>query len=248
MIDCIVFSDFTGGAGKATNGEVISNEVLAAHAAAVMEQLNGPYADAWDGSQVHCRVGAPNGADVGPGEWLMGYWQSPDVAGAAGYHATTPTGQPYGKVFLDDAAAMSAGPQAASVIASHEALEMKGDPTANLFAMRNDGTIDAFEMCDAVEDTTYKASNGIEVSNFLTPAAFDPGAAGPYDRLGVLKGQYDMTPGGYRITGTATMASGPSAKIAFKADGPGLADPQRLNRKRRSQSRASKRGATFPGE
>jgi len=242
MIDCIVFSDFTSGTGKASSGEALTTEVLAAHAAAIQEQLAGPFAAAWDSAPAKCRVGAPNGADVGENERLMGYWQSPDVAGAAGYHATDPSGRPYGKVFLDDAATMSVGAQAASVIASHEACEMTLDPTANLFAIRTDGTLDAYEASDAVQDTTYAASNNVEVSNFLFPAAFDPGAPGPYDKLAVLQHQYDTTPGGYRITGTATLG-----KLAFKASGPGLADPAVLARKSRAHGRAARRGATFEG-
>jgi hypothetical protein len=259
MINCIVFSDFTNGTGKTPNGDVISNEALASHAAAVQEQLCGAFADAWDGAKVYCRVGAPNGEDVGPNERLMGYWQHPDIAGAAGYHATDPSGRPYGKVFLDDAATMSNGPQAASVIASHEACELTLDPTANLLALRLDGlTFDAYEACDAVEDTTYTASNGVEVSNFLTPAAFDPGAVGPYDKLGVLQSQYGMTPGGYRITGTASIAQNGAmkhevdgaantvtvplqAKIEWKAEGLDN-DPAKRDRKLRECGRARRRG------
>lgn len=243
MINCIVFSDFTNGTGKTANGEIISNDVLTAHAAALQEQLCGPFADAWDGAQVNCRVGAPNGADVGPNERLMGYWQHSDQPGAAGYHATDPQGRPYGKVFLDDAQTMSSGPQAASVLSSHEGLEMTLDPTANLFAARVDGTVDAYEASDAVEDTTYTASNGCEVSNFLTPAAFDPGVAGPFDYLGKLQSQYDTTPGGYRITGSVTIDSQGQARFQVKAEGPGILDEKKRERKMRKHSRAYKRMA-----
>jgi len=245
MIECIVFSDMTGGTGKASDGEALTTDVLAAHAAAIQEQLCGPFADAWDSATVNCRVGTPGGADVGPNERLMGYWQTPDVAGAAGYHATDPKGHPYGKVFLDDASSMSKGSGAASVIASHEACEMSLDPTANLLALRTDGTFDAYEACDAVEDVTYTASNGVEVSDFLLPAAFDPGSPGPYDKLAALVDQYGTTPGGYRITGTATMGDNGAMRVAFKADGPGLKDPAKLARKQRPYTRAVRRGVSF---
>lgn len=246
MINCIVFSDFTNGQGKARNGEQISHDVLAAHAAAIQEQLCGPFADAWDGAQVRCRVGAPNGTDCGADERLMCYFQTPDQPGAAGYHATDPNGRPYGKVFLDDAETMSGGPRAASVIASHEGCEMTLDPTANLFAARMDGTLDAYEASDAVEDTTYTATNGIEVSNFLYPAAFDPGASGPYDKLGALQNQYDTTSGGYRITGTVQInAATGKAEVVYKAAGPGLADQETLSRKMRKHGRSYKRGVVF---
>lgn len=256
MIACIVFSDFTNGTGRTENGEIISVEVLAAHAAAIQEQLCGPFADAWDGAPVNCRVGAPNGEDVGPGEWVMGYWQTSDQPGAAGYHTTDPSGKPYGKVFLDDAQAMSSGPMAASVLASHESYEIRMDPSANLLALRGDGaTFDALEMCDAVEDTTYKASNGVEVSNFLLPSAFDPGASGPFDHLGVLTDPYGTTPGGYRIIGTAVLGNANAAvlahevkheaKIVWRAVGPGLDDPKKRERKMRKHARTQQRGVAW---
>jgi len=241
MIDCIAFCDMTGGTGKAGSGEALTVDVLAAHAAAVQEQLLGPFADAWDSAPARCRVGAPGGTDVGPNERLMGYWQTPDQPGAAGYHTVDPKGRPYGKVFLDDAATLSSGAEAASVIASHEALEMTLDPTATLFALNIDGTLYAYEASDAVEDTTYTASNNVTVSNFLHRAFFDPGAPPPYDHLGLLKAPFTTTPGGYQISGTASIGG-----FRVKAAGPGLSNPVVLARKSRPTSRGAKRKAIFP--
>lgn len=244
MIRRIVFSDFTNGTGKTPDGTILTNDILAAHAAAVQEQLCGAVANAWYWSQLNFRVGAPNGADLSDNEWLMGYWQTSDQPGAAGYHATDPQGRPYGKIFLDDAQSMSQGSQAASVLASHETCEIRGDSTANLLAIRSDGsTFDAFELCDAVEDTTYTASNGVEVSNFLLPNAFDPGASGPYDHLGALSDQYGMTPGGYRITGVASIGPNADRKIEFMVTFGPAVDKKKKLRKMRKHSRANMRGA-----
>lgn len=243
MTPTYVFSDMTGGTGRTGDGALIDTATLVMHAAAIGQQLLRDYSPAWDSAPYATRFGAPGGADVGDGERLVGYFQDPDVAGAAGYHATTPNGKPYCKVFLSDAATLSSGAQAASVIASHEVLETSGDPGANLFAARADGqTVDALEMCDAVEDTTYTSPTGIELSNFLLPAAFDPGAPGPWDFLKVLSTAYDTTPGGYRITATIVVAADGSAKLLYVAKGPGLLDPAKHARKTRLHSRMHARG------
>lgn len=242
MIKTLVFSDMTGGGGKAFNGEALTQDVLALHAAAIQEQLNGPFADAWGLGQTTCRVGAPMGADCTGDEWLVGYWQHPDQANAAGYHTTDPSGRPYGKVFLDDGATMSSGSRAASVIASHESLELRGDPFANFLAMRKNGTFDMIEACDAVQDTTYTASNGVEVSNFLFLTAFDEGALGPWDHLGLLTSQYGTTIGGYRITATLCMNPDGSTRFQIKAKGPAFIDEKEHRRKSRPHARAALRG------
>jgi hypothetical protein len=242
MIECLVFSDLTGGSGQAGSGEKLTQQVLADHAAACEEQLSGPVADAWDSAPVRCRVGAPNGADVGPNEWVMAYFQHSDEAGAAGYHAVDPKGKPYGRIFLDDAATMSKGASSASVIASHEAGEITKDPSANLFAMRADGTLDAFELCDKVQNTCYPAKNGIDVSNFLYPSAFVGGAPGPYDHLGVMKSQYD-TSNGYGITATIEFdQTTNAAKLVTRAS---AVSAEQQARKQRPHSRASKRNVQW---
>jgi hypothetical protein len=117
------------------------------------------------------------------------------------------------------------------------------DPTANLFAARTDGTLDAYEASDAVEDTTYAAVDGqTTLSNFLLPSAFDPGAVGPFDYLKVLQNQYDTTPGGYRITGTVTLNQDGSLGLKYVARG--LSAEKKIQ-KSRSQSRVSLRGAVI---
>lgn len=118
---------------------------------------------------------------------------TPDQPGALGYHDEGPDGKPYIKVFVVDGYDWV-------VTLSHEVLELTGNPAANLWADAPDGSDYARELCDAVERDTY-AKGGLNVSNFLYPAAFDPNAQPieKLDHLGNLKAPFTMTSGGYEI-------------------------------------------------
>ncbi|MGZ5874028.1 MAG: hypothetical protein ACXWKP_18155 [Bradyrhizobium sp.] len=133
-----------------------------------------------------------------PSDWQFIYFDTADQAGALGYHDLTEKGQPISKIFvkttLDDH-------QLVSVTACHELFEMVIDPIANLWAQATNRTEYAYEMCDPVEEDTFKV-NGIEMSNFLHPAWFEPFKHPPgtkFDHLGLLKKPFSMTKGGYMI-------------------------------------------------
>ena len=134
-----------------------------------------------------------------PSDWQFIYFEDADAADALGYHELTKDGQPISKVFvkttIDDG-------ELVSVTACHELFEMTIDPVANLWAEAEDGTEYAYEMCDAVEDTTFTV-DGIAMSNFLHPSWFEPFKHPPgtkFDHLGLLKKPFTMTKGGYVIT------------------------------------------------
>lgn len=85
---------------------------------------------------------------------------------------------PYGVVYLD----LSAGLQEDwSVSLSHEALELVGDPLANLVVQgphptnRNRDVFHWFEMCDAVQAQSYRIDD-VLVSDFILPMYFTPTA------------------------------------------------------------------------
>lgn len=92
---------------------------------------------------------------------------------------------------------------------SHEGLETRGDPPCDLWIPSGiDGVRLAAEAGDPVEDTSYPITvTGVQgqpprdilVSNFILPAWFVRGSAGPWDYLGVLAGPQEITPGGYVI-------------------------------------------------
>jgi hypothetical protein len=133
-----------------------------------------------------------------PSDWQFIYFDNADQAGALGYHDLTEKGQPISKIFvrttLDNR-------QQVSVTACHELFEMVIDPIANLWAQATNRTEYAYEMCDPVEEDTFKV-DGIEMSNFVHPSWFEPFIHPPgtkFDHLGRLKKPFSMTKGGYVI-------------------------------------------------
>jgi len=142
-----------------------------------------------------------------PGAWPIYVLDTPDQAGALGYHDLDPQGNPYGRVFV--APSQQAGVSISSVL-SHEVIEAFCDPDINRWATNiNTGQYYAWEACDAVENDSYMitiagpASQGgthhVEVSNFVLPAFYDVTDHGPYDYLGKLTAPFTMTKGGYMI-------------------------------------------------
>ena len=149
-----------------------------------------------------------------PTDWQFVYFDNADAADALGYHDLTQKGQPISKIFVKTTLADD---QLVSVTACHELFEMVIDPIANLWAEAADGTEYAYEMCDAVEEDTFLV-DGIQMSNFLHPAWFEPFKHPPgtkFDHLGLLKKPFTLTQGGYVIrkkNGKVIEAFGSKAK------------------------------------
>lgn len=149
------------------------------------------------GASAACRVAA-RVTDLAPHEWLMGFWPSPDVPDALGYHDVTPGGQPVMHVFpLLDA------PEMASVTASHELFEALADPDCDTAVVGPDGRVRCREPGDPVEATyyPYRPPGGqvVLVSNWVTPAYFDGTEGVPLDHLGLVHAPGEILPGGYAI-------------------------------------------------
>jgi hypothetical protein len=129
-----------------------------------------------------------------------GWWQivvtdDPDQAGALGYHELTSGGAPLGKVFagldLRDGYSWT-------VTLSHELLEMLADPWIDWCAEGQDGKIYALEVCDAVEaDALGYEIGGVLVSDFVTPAWFEPTDADCVDFKRRVAKPLELAPGGY---------------------------------------------------
>lgn len=120
---------------------------------------------------------------------------NPDQAGALGYHELTSQGTPLGKVFakLDLANGCSW-----TATLSHELLEMLADPWVNWCAVGNDNKIYALEVCDAVEaDNVGYMIDGVLVSDFITPAWFEPTCADRLDFKQHLSKELELARGGY---------------------------------------------------
>lgn len=131
---------------------------------------------------------------------------NPDVAGALGYHDVDPQGNAYGRVFVDpvlDNGGSALGDKgdpslAVSAVLSHEVLEWWVDPFCQLWADAGTKSV-AYEVGDPVQGDSYMV-NGVSVSNFVTPAWFNPKAEhGPYDAMGKVSKPFTLTPGGYWI-------------------------------------------------
>lgn len=129
-----------------------------------------------------------------------GWWQivltdDPDQAGALGYHELTSVGTPLGKVFA--ALDIQSG-SSWTVTLSHELLEMLGDPWINWCAESPQGELFALEVCDAVEaDELGYEIDGVAVSDFITPAWFEPTQADRVDYMQRVTKQLELAPGGY---------------------------------------------------
>lgn len=230
-------------------GGELTPEILAKIAFACQEQLNGPFADAWGGSYT-VRVGK-DAADVGPNDVGCFIRDTLDIPGAAAYHDRLPNGAPVAYFAREDNNSLTDGPESLSVDMSHELDETAADPGANRWADEaGDRTEKAIEAADQVQNTCYAASNGVSVTNFLYPSAFDPGAAPPYDHLGKLKAQddYDF---GYEIVRSITaeahdlqaepLAARKGAKTVSTRGTPRL-----TQRRRHTHSRARRRGLALP--
>ena len=140
------------------------------------------------------------------GDAIIYLWNEVDVEDALGYHEANAAGTPFGFVFTELVKQLR---EPWTVTFSHEALELIGDPEANLLVAGphpEDPKKEVFhwyEMCDAVQDETYKV-DGVAVSNFVLPLYFTQFAevGGRNDFLGRLtKGKalqsFGINPGGY---------------------------------------------------
>jgi hypothetical protein len=174
---------------------------------AVNRQISEDFAPIW-GSIWDLRL---HGSSVSPddidslieesiqGEAVLYLTDQPHLAGAAGYHAINGGEKPYGFVFVTD-------PDDWTVTLSHEALELIIDPTVNVMVPgpdprpngENNTVLHAYEVCDAVERTSYLIDE-VRVSNFITQQWFfaDDAQGTRNDFLGVGVPSFNATPGSH---------------------------------------------------
>ena len=131
-----------------------------------------------------------------PGESTMFLLDSSDVEGALGYHDMD-VNVPMGKIFVKT---VQESGESLSTTVSHEVAELLVDPFCESLVINNEtGTIYPYEVCDAVEEGSFDAPNGIKLSNFVFPEWFEGWntTAGKYDWLGVLTKPFELDKGGY---------------------------------------------------
>jgi hypothetical protein len=144
----------------------------------------------------------PKGQIAPANSWQVIILDNSDQAGALGYHDLTANGYPISKVF---AATDKKYNLSWTVTASHEICEMLVDPDCVLAAQTGNTTFVAFEVCDPCEaDKLGYSINGTLVSDFVTPAWFQPKAHKPYDFCNHITAPLTLLPGGYVSIWTPT--------------------------------------------
>jgi len=180
------------------NSTVVDDDQVETIADALQQQVNRDFHPTW-GMDCHLKF-VPEGQTPEPGSWWLVFLDDSDQAGALGYHDLTPDQHPLGKVFAKTD--QKYGLQA-SVTASHELLEMLGDPYVNLTAL-DPKTLRmyAYETADAIEaDELGYEINGVMVSDWVTPHFFDREAENrpevKFDFQGHLSKPFSLAKGGY---------------------------------------------------
>lgn len=179
---------------------VLSDMDVAPVVAALQKQVSHDFCPVW-GVDAELTIAA-TGAQPPTGSWWLVLLDDSDQANALGYHDLTTEGLPIGKVFA--ASDIKAG-TLWSVTASHELLEMLGDPNVNLtvFVQNSNtaGVLYSYEVCDACEDDSYGyAIDSITVSDFVYPSWFESFRAEgstQFDRMNKIQTPLQLLTGGY---------------------------------------------------
>lgn len=170
-----------------------------------------------------CLTFIPQASKPQPGQWWLVILDDSDQAGALGYHDLTNEGLPMGKVFAGTD--LKYGSEW-SVTASHELLEMLGDPNINLtvFVQKDDssGRLYAYEVCDACEadNLAYKIGNTL-LSDFVYPSWFEDfrkPKSTQFDFGNHLTAPLQLAPGGYIGIFDVTSGNGWTQITAKKED------------------------------
>jgi len=163
-------------------------------AAALQKQVTRDFGPIWG---VQATVSAYTDLKVVPSDyWPVIMKDDIQTAGAAGVHEDN-NGQPF--------ALVQYSPQW-SLTASHETLEMLGDPFGKRIVggqspKAGQGRVNFLvEVCDPSEDAAFAYTvNGVTVSDFYTPHFFDPVASAGvrYSYQGAIKKPRSILKGGY---------------------------------------------------
>jgi hypothetical protein len=212
--------------GRLTN--LLTDALVESYVAAQQIQITRDFAPIW-GVDAQC-VFVPPGGVVPAGAWQLRFMDHSDQAGDLGYHDDT--GSPIAYVFVADDIADGC---LWTVTASHETLEMLGDPLCTKTAI--DGNIElAFENCDAVEDDALgywvEGADGRKhlLSDFVTQSWFASDGVGPYSFRGHPTAPFQLCVGGY--IGFRTLPDGAWSQ-RFAAGAPGI---RALNKKPTSRT------------
>jgi hypothetical protein len=179
---------------------VVDFSQISAVAAALQKQVTRDFGSIW---AVDATVGAFDALESVPVDyWPLIVRDDINQPGAAGYH-TDDTGQPFSLVQADANWALTA---------SHEVLEMLADPFGSRTIAGSpppdapdpvsgfERVVYLVEVCDPCEDAQFAyTANGVTVSDFITPAYYNPTASAGirYSFGGNIQGPHTVLDGGY---------------------------------------------------
>lgn len=187
--------------------------------AVLQKQVTNDFRPVW-GADAELKI-VPKGTQPPAGSWWLVLLDDSDQANALGYHDLTSEGLPISKVFA--ASDLKVG-TSWTVTASHELLEMLGDPNINLtvFVQNSNaaGILYAYEVCDACEDDSlgYRIDN-VLLSDFVYPAWFESfrtEGSTQFDRLNKIQKPFDILVNGYIGIFNVTSGSGWQQQTAEK--------------------------------
>jgi hypothetical protein len=190
---------------------VLTDAEIVPVVAALQKQVTNDFRPVW-GTDAELTIVA-RGTQPPAGNWWLVLLDDSDQANALGYHDLTTDGLPMGKVFA--ASDLKAG-TSWTVTASHELLEMLGDPNINLtvFVQNSDtaGILYAYEVCDACEDDSlgYQIDN-VLLSDFVYPSWFESfrtEGSTQFDRMNKIQTPFQLLAGGYIGTFNVTAGTG----------------------------------------
>lgn len=185
----------------------LSDKDVAAGVAAIQKQVSRDFAPVWNVDARLRVVGRGEASTKLPDHWGLVLADDRGLTDQLGYHQLTSAGLPMGVVHVRS---IPTGRDWTHT-ASHELLEMLTDADSDLaVCIRADGgayRVYAREVCDpcAAYDDGY-AVDGRWVSDFVFPQWFqpdalthprDPGANGRFDERGLIRGPFELRPGGY---------------------------------------------------
>jgi hypothetical protein len=179
---------------------VLADSDVVPAVAALQKQVTNDFRPVW-GTDAELAI-VPKGTQPPTGSWWLVLLDDSDQANALGYHDLTTEGLPIGKVFA--ASDLKAG-TSWTVTASHELLEMLGDPNINLTVFVENsntaGVLYAYEVCDACEDDSlgYQIDN-ILVSDFVYPSWFESfrtEGSTQFDRMNKIQNPFQLLVNGY---------------------------------------------------
>ena len=179
---------------------VLTDKDVVPVVAALQKQVTNDFAPVW-GAPAQLTI-VPKGNQPPNGSWWLVLLDDSDQANALGYHDLTSEGLPIGKVFA--ASDLKAG-TSWTVTASHELLEMLGDPNINLTVFvessNTAGVLYAYEVCDACEDDSLGYQiDGVLLSDFVYPSWFESFRAEgstQFDRMHKIQNPFQLLTGGY---------------------------------------------------